>query len=380
MTGPGIRPGFVMSFLDALSILRTRPSTRCEVDQPVLVSGDKWQTGHLPLIVPPVRETGTGTGRFVAVVTALVVGLSVLLAAPTAQAEDGTAARTTARWSGAIDTSSRAAVNNAYWTRYAQYYNTSTGWVGNLLGCLLGWTSSSSHTATRSAINYVRSLNGLAPVGFDSTMNRRAQATALMMAANKTLSHYPTSGWRCYSSVGDSTAAKSNLALAYPKIGSGQLVDLYMDDRGSSNTAVGHRRWILNPFTTYMGNGSTSTSNALTVVGPTRSTRPNPRWTSWPSSGYFPSKMEPAGRWSVSSGFRNANFSAATVRVFRNGVRVPVKRYYPKQGHAMPTMVFQLPPATSRVGTWRIVVKNVKRSGYSPMSYTYRSRIFTPTR
>ncbi|HET7682189.1 MAG TPA: hypothetical protein VFK34_00815, partial [Marmoricola sp.] len=290
--------------------------------------------------------------------------------------------RITARWSRSIDTRRRGAVNYAYWRQYAPYRNVSTGWTGSILGCHAGSTSTRSHTATRSSINFVRSLNGLAPISFGSaTMNRNAIRTALMMSANTTLSHFPTASWLCYSYAGDRTAAKSNLALALPSITSGRIVDMYMDDRGSENVAVGHRRWVLYPFTRIMGNGSTSSANALQVVGPTSSTRPNPRWTSWPSSGYFPSTMEPAGRWSLSSGIRSEDFSRSVIRIWHNGHRIYPRRYAVHSGYGMPTVVWRMPAEASRVGTYKISVARITRPGLGRYyGHTYYVRIFRPWR
>src|SRR3546814_12342301 len=72
--------------------------------------------------------------------------------------------------------------------------------------------------------------SGLAPVPLSSTLNAGAQRAALIMSANGALSHHPTTSWKCYSSSGAAAAGKSNLALSYPSIKSGQIIDLYMDD------------------------------------------------------------------------------------------------------------------------------------------------------
>src|SRR4051794_13419124 len=120
------------------------------------------------------KAFGTGVG-LVTVIATLVFGF-VLEAAP---ADAGTAAagrHTTARWAGAIDTQSRTAVNNAYWSQYASRQMLSTGWLGgSLIGCLPGLSSLTSNNATLTALNYVRSLAGLAPVRLSSALNAGAQ-------------------------------------------------------------------------------------------------------------------------------------------------------------------------------------------------------------
>ena len=324
------------------------------------------------------KKFGTGFGLVTVMVT-LVVGL-ILQAAP---ADAGTSGgnRVTAPWSGAIDTRSVAAVNAAYWSQYANQQAVPTDWFGgSLTGCQAGASSDASNQATLTAMNYVRSLAGLAPVTLNGSLNASAQAAALMMSANGALSHDPSSNWRCYTPAGAAAAGRSNLALSYPSITSGQIIDLYMDDPGSTNTAVGHRRWVLNPFTTQVGTGSTSTANALMVIGPRSSSRPNPRWVGWPTAGYFPNAIEPNGRWSLSAGRSGVSFARAKVRVYHNGARVSVHKYPVENGYAQPTLVWQMPAGFSTTGSYKVVVANIKKKGSrKPLRTAYTVNLFTPS-
>lgn len=321
------------------------------------------------------RWTFAASGAVALAVVAGLVFQTTPAGAQTVQA--GT--RVTTRWTGSVDVFDRAAVNNAYQTKYAAYQNTPVNWLGgSLLGCLIGLTSSGTNAATLSSLNFVRSLAGLAPVRFNSTLNYQAQQSALMMAANNTLSHYPTSSWSCYTKTGAQTASKSNLALSYPTIKAGQVIDLYMDDRGTSNKAVGHRRWILNPFTTQMGAGTTDTANALVVIGPSSGSQPNPRYVTWPTRGYFPAPLEPHRRWSVSSGLSNVTFADARVRVFHNGNRLKVRKFPVESGYAQPTLVWQMPRFAKR-GTYRVVVTRIHAVGSTHnRKMTYRVKFFHP--
>jgi uncharacterized protein YkwD len=324
------------------------------------------------------KRFGTGVGLVTAIAT---LAVSLVLQAAPADAQTAAGSRVTARWSGAVDTRSMSAVNSAYWSQYAARQSLPTGWLGgSLLGCLPGMSSLSSNAATLSALNYVRSLAGLAPVRLSSTLNASAQRAALMMSANGALSHDPTTRWKCYSSAGDAAAHRSNLLLAYPSITSGQIIDLYMDDPGSGNVAVGHRRWLLNPFTTTVGTGSTNTANALTVVGPTDGSRPNPKYVGWPTAGYFPNALEPNGRWSLSAGRKSTSFARAKVRVYRNGVSIPVRKYTVHNGYAQPTLVWQMPSSFSKTSAYTVVVKNIRKKGTTKrFKYSYTVRLFTPT-
>lgn len=286
-----------------------------------------------------------------------------------------------ARWSGAVNTRSAADVNAAYWSQYASVQSLPTGWIGgSLLGCLAGLVPPSSNAATLSAMNYVRSLAGLAPVSESPSLSAGAQQAALMMSANGALSHDPPSGWKCWSSAGAASAHRSNLALSYPAITAGQIIDLYMDDPGSTNAAVGHRRWVLNPFTTQVGIGSTNTANALTVIGPTSANRPNPRYVGWPTAGYFPNAIEPDGRWSLSAGRRNVSFAKAKIHVISGSRSVPVHKYAVENGYAMPTVVWQMPAGISKTASYRVVVTNIRHRGSSKhFKHAYTVRLFTPS-
>jgi uncharacterized protein YkwD len=285
---------------------------------------------------------------------------------------------TTGRWAGSVPTGSLAAVNAAYWRSYAPGLNVPTGYNGDESRCLAGGVSGASLTATRNAINFVRSLGGLAPVSFNSALNSRSQQTALMMSANKAVSHSPSRSWRCYTSTGAANAGRSNLALAYPKITSAGVVGLYMQDPGGSNYGVGHRRWLLNPFATSMGSGSTNVANAITVIGPSSSARPNPTFVSWPTAGYFPNTIEPDGRWSLSAGNRGVSFAGSTVAVYRNGARISATKLRVENGYAQPTMAFNIPASQARSGAYTVVVRGI-RAGNRNYTYTYHVSMFTPS-
>ncbi len=287
--------------------------------------------------------------------------------------------RTTNKWAASVNTSSKAAVTAAYVNNYLSGVSVGTGWTGSDSTCNTGTSSATSRAATLRAINFARSMAGLAPVVFSSTLNIRSQNTALIMSANKSLSHTPPSYWRCWNSTGATNAGKANLALTYPAVSSAGVVSQYLTDSGSGNRAAGHRRWLLNPFSTTMGSGSTGTANAITVIGPTSSTRPNPAYVAWPTAGYFPSPLEPAGRWSLSAGNKAVSFKYATVRVYRNGTLISTVKNTVATGYAQPTLVWQVPTSLARSGTFRVQVSGIRKSGTTTRySKTYTVNMFTP--
>lgn len=284
------------------------------------------------------------------------------------------------RWQGALDTADRVAVDAAYRSDFAAGLSTPTGFTGDVSSCRAGDSSVESRAATLRAVNFARSLAGLAPVTFSATLDARAQLTALMMSANHRLDHAPPSSWRCWTRTGADNAGRSNLALASPSLTSAGLVRMYLDEPGSTNTAVGHRRWLLNPFSTEMGSGSTDDANALTVIGPTSATRPNPAYVSWPTAGWFPAPLEPDGRWSLSAGNRRTSFARASVRVYRNGTLVPTTRYAVHNGYAQPTLVWQLPDSVAKSGTFHVEVTGIRIGRKARKhSWSYDVSMFSPS-
>jgi len=175
------------------------------------------------------------------------------------------------------------------------------------------------------------------------------------MAANGTLSHDPPSCWDCWTQAGDDAAGRSNIALSSRTPSAAGLAERYLDDEGSGNTAVGHRRWLLRPEATTMGSGNAQGSwfgNALYVFTFTddNAKAPAKRFYAWPSAGWFPSPIEPGGRWSLSSS-TGASFAKASVTVTGpNGASVPLTRRAVATGCADNTLVWDLrtPPAAVR--------------------------------
>lgn len=207
---------------------------------------------------------------------------------------------------------SRQLVINKYRSIYltSQVTGDELKWTGESASCVAGAIAPSAATKTLNLINYFRDLCGLPnPVEWDTAYNRKAQDAALMIRANSDLSHDPPASWKCYSESGKEAAGKSNLALGYH---STQAIIAYMADHGESNYAVGHRRWILYPRARYFGQGSTSSSQALWVIGRT-GTDPKPSFVAYPAPGFFPKPLV-YPRWSFSKD--RADFSQAEVTMW----------------------------------------------------------------
>lgn len=311
---------------------------------------------------------------------AAVVGGAMLVAAPLNFAIDTVpaVAQTSSGTAGAgpgIDTSDRAEVADAWRSRMAPNLDVPSGWTGSVRGCVAGDPSAEAQRATLESINFVRAMAGLDPVAFSGALSNQAQQAALIMTANHALSHDPPRSWDCWTRTGSDAAGRSNIGLTSGQMTAGRSIELYMDDAGSMNHAVGHRRWVLNPFAATMGNGLTSDANALYVMGATNTRNANPAWVSWPTAGWFPTQLQPAGRWSLSSGRARADFGRATVTVKHDGVTLPVKRFSPHDGYGRPTLVFQV-RGLRETGAYRVIVRNIRGAATSRHEWTVR--LFRP--
>jgi uncharacterized protein YkwD len=222
-------------------------------------------------------------------------------------------------------------------------------WTGDLRTCTPGAPSAEAQDATLTAVNYFRDLVGVEPVTFSRRLNRDSQRAALMMARNRDYSHSPSEDWACSTAAGSDALKRSNLFLG--RAGAGAVAG-YMDDGGSANTAVAHRRWLIDPRQTTMGSGSVDApgndwrqiANALYVTDVAswqQVPEDTPRVMPWPVAGFVPRQIEPEGRWSLSIPDDDVDFSNAVVTV--NGKSI--KKRPVVTGDGPPTLVWDFDPA-----------------------------------
>ncbi len=286
----------------------------------------------------------------------------------------------------AINTSSRLSVVAAFYSGYNASEGFAVGWDGNTATCTLGVNSANHKEATLRRVNYFRAMAGLpGVVALDEVRSGKCIRAAMMMSGQGSLSHNPPGTWACYSAEGAEAAGKSNLALGREGPGA---VDLYMDDHGTGNEFVGHRRWILFPPQVVMGTGSVpsqggkSSANALWVLASFGARPATPEFVAWPSPGYFPYQLLPrlSSRWSFSR--QDASFGSATVSVSQNGTPITVNVLSRNDsGYGDNTIVWTVTgvpttaPATDR--PYVVTLNNVLVNG-TPRKYTYTVTIIDP--
>lgn len=307
-------------------------------------------------------------------------------------------AQATAARAGNVDSGSRQAVTAAYRALW-QPGTTAPLQVGggDPSSCTPYRTSAATQSLTRDAINFARELAGLRPISSVANSHAAAAASsALLQAVNKTLTHSPARSMSCWTSTAAKAASQSNLDLRWStQAGStpsvADVVGDYLVDRGSNNTEVGHRRWLLLPQTSSLASGNAVftddqgtryVTNDLWVVPDIWGSRPagTPGFYAWPAAGWFPSPLEPEGRWSLSSS-TGADFSHANVRVTHDGASVPVVVQPYATGYGDNTLVWQLaqPQPATGSGDERYDVTVTGISGARSSSYSYSVRLFDPT-
>ena len=288
----------------------------------------------------------------------------------------------------AVNTLNREEVVNLYKTVYAASEGVASGWSGDVRDCVAGVNSQAYKDATLLRVNYFRAMAGLlGDITFDENKNAKCQKMALMISANRKWSHTPDADWTCYTVDGAEAAGHSNV---YLREEGPPAIDGYIDDSGSNNSLVGHRRWILYPPAKSMGSGSIpkgigrDAANALWVIGDFGSRPAQPAWVAWPPRGYVPYQILPSesGRWSFS--YASAKFANASVSMQRNGTTVPLvlEQQANDQGYADNTIVWRpTGVSASRPAadiTYTVTISNVAVNG-TAQTFTYNVTIIDPT-
>lgn len=143
----------------------------------------------------------------------------------------------------------------------------------DVAACEAGELAVGAKNRVLAAANQIRGLHGLSAVRYSSRYDQQVQQAALIHTAGGKR-HHPDPSARCYTQAGAAGSATSNL-WRYTR--NGRSVDLdpafYVVDmtNDANNTnlvaAAGHRRWMLNPFTSYMSYGQAEGGVALKVFG-----------------------------------------------------------------------------------------------------------------
>ncbi|MGH8016707.1 MAG: immunoglobulin domain-containing protein [Opitutaceae bacterium] len=300
----------------------------------------------------------------------------------------------------AVDTANREESRLFFQAIYPASENVAMGWTGSYASsdplAAAGNTAAAFKDAVQLRVNFFRAMAGVpADVTFDSGFNAKAQLAAIMMSVNNAIVHAPPADWQLYTADGALAASKSNLALgvAGPSAIDGYIADPSEMADPTINAPVGHRRWVLYPQTRYMGSGDVPggdtlpAANALWVLDESfGAERPFVResFVAWPAPGYVPYRVV-YPRWSIS--YPEADFSAASVTMSRDGAAVPVVLEPVANGYGENTLVW-IPDGLDTSATtpherpsadvtYEVTVSNVVVDGQA-QTFSYSVIVFDP--
>ncbi|MCY4418703.1 MAG: IPT/TIG domain-containing protein [Cytophagales bacterium] len=194
-------------------------------------------------------------------------------------------------------------------------------WDGNVAECNPGTINKDAIAQALDRLNYFRRQVGLRePLILSKDLSAQCQKAALILAAEKKLTHIPKPNATCYSKEG-MEASMGNLYLSSaPRIGFiGQTISKFIEDPGRGNERVGHRTWFLHPKLREIGVGYTHISGAVWWNFHDAHPKDIPEFISWPPHGYVVDELV-YPRWSfhyLSTDPRTDKINLAKVRVLR---------------------------------------------------------------
>lgn len=209
-------------------------------------------------------------------------------------------------------------------------------WNGVADSCLAGTMPDEVMLRAERRINYFRRMAGLnEEIVLSSQDNEYCMYAALMCEANKSMSHEPSDGWRCFIPAG--LDALKNAILSKD----GNPAIAVTAAMGQNHPSVGNRRWLLYPKAQYMGIGTSKTYTAIKAVDQTReldSIKYRQQYVAWPPAGDCP-KMLIFKKWSFSIDLK---LEGAVVRMTdAQGNAVGLKQEIVVNGYGMNTLVWE---------------------------------------
>ncbi|MCK5857288.1 MAG: CAP domain-containing protein [Bacteroidales bacterium] len=269
----------------------------------------------------------------------------------------------------------------------------SIGWTGSEAACNSGDISSSTRGKVVERVNYYRALCGLPSLKLNSAQNASCQDAALIMMANNTLTHTPSSGMKCWTQAGYDAASTGNIAIGWgsdePKANhSINAVSGYMEDPGAGNEVVGHRAWLLHPPLSAIGTGSVydanhsyqgmkkAAANCIRWGDNVNGTSSGPEFIAYPPADYVPSVLV-FPRWSFA--LANASFASAkvTVKSGNKTYQCNIIARVAQQGSVNPAARLVWEPQGLSINSdmdFKVTVSDIQ--GASKTSYTYTVKAF----
>ena len=243
-------------------------------------------------------------------------------------------------------------------------------WDGSTAMCEPGTVDPKIQQKVEDRINYFRRQAGVPDIFLDPELNDWCQKAALMMEANKNLSHEPDSRWSCYTDEGAHAARYSLLSKG---ANTTIAVTSFMAD--NQNPSVGNRRWLLYPNGLALGHGSSENACAIWASDDSGSIDTNlykEQFVAWPPEGNIP-KMMVFKYWSFSI---DQDLKDAKVSMKMGDTNIAVKLNYFEGGNRLPSLVFEpLLDLSTLTGKTKLDVsvelKNGRRYDYSVFVFDF---------
>ncbi|MDQ0250220.1 uncharacterized protein YkwD [Sphingomonas kyeonggiensis] len=269
----------------------------------------------------------------------------------------------------------------------------------NIAACQAGTLKAEVGARVLATLNDIRAHHRLPAVTYASADEPAVQQSALMMAANGALSHFPPSSWNCYTSAGATAAGQSNIYLGTGGLRYSQDADILIgwltDTNNITANNIGHRRWLLYPFLSTIAYGRVAgvwqTNNradgaSIKVINSTQNTAgPLPDYVAYPFEDYPARYFENGALLSFgviankSSNFgsnQQVNFSGATIAVrVRGGAALTVSNIsFDNEGYGLPNNLQWSVSGLAANTTYDVTISNVVVGG-AARNYSYYFRL-----
>lgn len=241
-------------------------------------------------------------------------------------------------------------------------------WNGNADSCKWGSMPDDVVLRAQQRINYFRRMAGMSEmISLTKQDNEMCMLAVMMCESNKSMTHNPNDGWRCYVPAGADALKDAILSK------DGNPAIAITAAMGQNHSTVGNRRWLLYPNALYMGIGTSKTYTAIKAIDDNRGIDSNKyknQYVAWPPANACP-KMLIFKKWSFSI---DLDLNGATISMKDgSGQAVELKQEPYTAGYGMNTIVWEptIPAASLTDGSVFHVTVKLK----SGKTYQYTVKI-----
>ena len=293
--------------------------------------------------------------------------------------------------------------NLTYWSEFYIDYQTAVIWDPELIfaktpnenSCQAGELTETAKNRALEAVNQIRALHGLSPLRYSTFYDNQMQEASLIQEANNYGDHYPDPTLKCYTEEGREGSATSNISLSSANLDpAAHIVHLANDANPAIlPAAVGHRRWILNPFVTYFSFGQVGKYATQKVIGFSQEPAFTPQidvdFVAFPYETYPSNLLIEDPPWSFSaivdknsqSNNQGDFFRNAAIAVTRasDKVELPIyNRYTDTFGYGLPNFMSWQVDGWNYNTLYEVEIKNVVLNDGSTRDYSYSVFIKLP--